>query len=310
MFSIRLRAYPGLSSVSRLVALIASIGLCLTCGFAGAQTAEQQRPEVIKLPLTIDGSVRQVVTHLYKPQGPGPFPLVIFSHGRAPHQADRDKLQYPVLVGHANYWLRKGVAVVAPIRPGYGETGGADRENSFTRWKDGTCLANPDFSKVGRSASDVVVAIHGWSLQQPWVRKDRILLEGQSVGGLTTVAASTLNLPGVIAAVNFSGGSGGAPDVSPTRSCKPENLTKTYAEFGRQVRVPGLWFYAENDQYWGAEAPREWYRAFKAAGSSDTDFIQTGPLPDHDGHALLNYGGRLWSVPLDAFVKKVGFVAR
>lgn len=301
-----------LPDLSRARALFLLLWMACTflsaSGLAMAQQAELQRPDVRTLALTIDGSVRQVITHVYKPAGEGPFPLVIFSHGRAPKQADRDKLQYPVLVGHANYWLRKGVAVVAAVRPGYGETGGADRENSFAKWSGSTCTTNPDFMRVGAAGRDVVVALHAWSTQQAWVRKDRILLEGQSVGGLTTVAASVLNLPGVIADVNFAGGSGGYPDGSPGKSCRPENLTKTYGEFGRLVKVPSLWLYAENDQFWGAEAPRQWHAAF-SAGGSDTTFIQTGPVPDHDGHSLLTYGGRMWSVPLDAFVKKVGLLA-
>ena len=268
---------------------------------------QPQQPQVMTLPLTIDGTVHQVVTHVYKPSGTGPFPLVIFSHGRAPLQADRDKLQYPVLIGHANYWLRKGVAVVAPVRPGYGETGGADRENSLTRWSGSICISDPDFTQVGRNASAVVAAVHGWAVQQPWVRTDRILLAGQSVGGLTAIAASALNLPGVLASVNFAGGAGGNPAASPGSSCKPENLTRTYAAYGKLVKIPSLWLYAENDQYWGADAPQRWYAAF-SAGGSDAALVQTGPLPEHDGHSLLAFGGRLWSVPLNAFVLKTGLL--
>ena len=279
----------------------------LLAGSVMAQPAVPQRPQVMILPLTIDGTVHQVVTHVYKPSGTGPFPLVIFSHGRAPLQADRDKLQYPVLIGHANYWLRKGVAVVAPVRPGYGETGGADRENSLTRWSGSTCTSDPDFTQVGRNASAVVVAVHGWAVQQSWVRTDRILLEGQSVGGLTAIAASALNLPGVLASVNFAGGAGGNPAASPGSSCKPENLTRTYASYGKLVKIPSLWLYAENDQYWGADAPQRWYAAF-SAGGSDAALVQTGPLPEHDGHSLLTFGGRLWSVPLNAFVLKTGLL--
>lgn len=266
-----------------------------------------QQPQVMTLPLTVDGTVHQVVTHVYKPSGNGPFPLVIFSHGRAPLQADRDKLQYPVLIGHANYWLRKGVAVVAPVRPGYGATGGADRENSLTRWSGSTCISDPDFTQVGRHASAVVAAVHGWAVGQPWVRTDRILLAGQSVGGLTAIAASALNLPGVLASVNFAGGAGGNPGASPGSSCKPENLTRTYAAYGKLVKIPSLWLYAENDQYWGADAPQRWYAAF-SAGGSDAALVQTGPLPEHDGHSLLAFGGRLWSVPLNAFVLKTGLL--
>ena len=267
-----------------------------------------QRPEVIKLQLLIDGSSRDVVTHLYKPNGAGPFPLVIYSHGRAGTPVERSKLQFPVPVGHANYWLRKGVAVVASVRPGYGETGGSDREDSFTRWTNGGCLGRADFTTAAVNARQVVAALHTWALEQPWVRKDRLLLEGQSVGGMTTVAAAALNLPGVVGAVNFAGGSGGYPSESPGKSCNPEVLLQTYQQFGPLVKVPNIWLYADNDQYWGAEAPRQWHAAFKAGGS-DTELIQTGPVEGRDGHTLINYGMSMWNDPLNAFVKKVGLLA-
>ena len=125
---------------------------------------------------------------------------------------------------------------------------------------------------------------------------------------MTTVATAALNLPGVVGSVNFAGGSGGNPGASPGESCKPQNLEQTYQAYGQQARAPSLWFYAENDQYWGAEAPRAWHRAYRAGGS-DSEGVFTGPLEGRDGHQLLNHGGRMWSVPLDAFVKKVGLTA-
>ena len=293
-------------------ALIASLVCYLAlAGSAVAQTAPaavQQQPEIIRLPLLIDGSQRELVTHLYRPEGPGPFPLVIFLHGRAGSVFERGQLQRPVLVGHANYWLRKGVAVVSSVRPGYGETGGADRESSFTHWSSSGCSGKADFTAAAVSARQVVLALHAWAGQQPWVRADRILLEGQSVGGMTSMATAALNLPGVVGVVNFSGGSGGYPNESPGKSCSPEMLTQTYREFGAQTKTPSLWLYAGNDLYWGADMPRQWFAAFKAGGS-DAQFVQTGPVNGHDGHQLLSYGGKMWSGPLNAFVQKVGLLA-
>ena len=316
-FHLQMENQIRLSSMTRLVAVLI---LCLSfVSFTGrvrAQPAEvasagvpppNQQPEVIKLQLAIDGSSREVVTHLYKPGGAGPFPLVIYSHGRAGTPVERSQLKFPVSVGHANYWLRKGVAVVAAVRPGYGETGGSDRENSFTRWSNGGCLGKANFTGTAVNARQVVVALHGWALEQPWVRKDRLLLEGQSVGGMTTVAAAALNLPGVVGAVNFAGGSGGYPSESPGKSCNADVLMQTYQEFGPLVKVPSIWLYAENDQYWGAEMPRQWHAAFKAGGS-DTELVQTGPVEGRDGHTLINFGGSMWSNPLNAFVKKVGLL--
>lgn len=280
----------------------------MVCGLAAAQSGDRVEPEVVTLPLVIAGQHTDVIAHIYRPQGPGPFPLVIHSHGRAGTQAERDQLKYPVPVGHGNYWLRKGVAVIAPVRPGYGQTGGADAENSGARWKGASCYTEPDFTHVGVSARRTVVATYEWALRQPWVRRDRILMQGQSVGGLTTVAVAALNLPGVVGTVNFAGGSGGYPEVSPGKSCKPERLTETYRAFGREARGPSLWLYAPNDLYWGPDMPRAWHEAY-AAGGSDTTLVVTGMLPNRDGHQLLLHGGRMWSVPLEAFIKKVGLLA-
>ena len=71
-----------------------------------------------------------MTTQVFLPEGKAPFPVVIFSHGRAPTAEGRANLKFPVLPGHVGYWQAKGFAVVAPIRPGYGATGGPDREAS------------------------------------------------------------------------------------------------------------------------------------------------------------------------------------
>ncbi len=287
-------------------ALLAAL---LATGPAGA-APPLPAPDTQVLPLAVDGRTVDVATQVFRPEGPGPFPLVIFSHGRSADPAVRAGLQYPVPLGHVAFWLRQGVAVVAPIRPGYGATGGADRENSGARWPaPGTaCTGLPDYATVARHAASTIRAVHGWSLQQPWVRHDRILLEGQSVGGMATIAAASERLPGVVGAVNFSGGAGGKPDTAPGHSCRPDVLTALYRQLGTQVRVPSLWLYAENDQYWGPDMPRRWFGAFREGGE-DAQFIAAPALEGADGHNLLRVGGRHWRDPLHAFTARVGLLA-
>lgn len=285
--------------------------LWLALGWALPAAAQQEarvEPQPVKLPLVMDGKPVEVAAHLYKPPGDGPFPLVIYSHGRSGNPAERARLEYPMAVGHGNYWLRRGFTVVAPVRVGYGATGGPDVEHPGTRWRGAVCDSDPDFTRAALNARRTVAAVHEWAVRQPWVRADRILLVGQSMGGMTAVAAGAANLPGVVGAVNFAGGAGGHPSVSPGRSCKPEALADTWRSFGREIKVPNLWLYAANDQYWGAETPKAWHDAFKEGGS-DTELVMTPALEGRDGHQLLLHGARLWSPPLDAFLRRIGLTA-
>ncbi|WKZ88089.1 dipeptidyl aminopeptidase [Ralstonia pickettii] len=243
---------------------------------------------------------------VYKPAGVGPFPTLIFSHGRSADRLDRANLKYPIPKGHVRYWLAKGIAVVAPIRVGYGATGGPDQEASGALFNaTGVCTSKPDFPHLVKVTRDITMTALAWTRMQPWVDKDRILLEGQSAGGFATIATVAAQPPGVIGYINFAGGAAGWPDGAPGHSCDQEQLREVIGELGKTTKIPGLWLYAKNDQYWGPDAPGNWYRAF-AAGGSPTEFIHAAELPGRDGHLLMYYGGKLWSVHVDRFVKALG----
>ncbi|MGB4116977.1 MAG: CocE/NonD family hydrolase [Polaromonas sp.] len=290
------------------------------CGFvaaaafaavAHAQTASTTDPVAELVKITVPGmgtfgSDAAMVTHVFKPAGAGPFPVLLFSHGRAGDAATRSKLTNPLALGHVRYWLNKGYAVVAPVRPGYGDTGGSDTESSGSTYSaTGECRGLPDPSRTAKAAVRSVSVALDWVRAQPWTAANKILLQGQSVGGLTTVAFCATSPPGVVGCINFAGGVGGNPDTAPARMCSPEVTTALMAEFGRTTKLPNIWLYAENDLYWGAEPPKQWHAAF-AQGANPTEFVQTTAVQP-DGHQLLLRGGRLWSEPLNAWLKRHGF---
>jgi len=249
------------------------------------------------------GSDINMVAQLYKPAGPGPFPVLIYSHGRAGNPAVRGRLKSPISGVQINYWLEKNFAVVAPIRVGYGATGGADFESNGG---GAGCRPRPDFTRPAGGASAGILATLAWVRKQPWADAQRMILEGQSVGGLGTVAAGATRPDGVLGYINFGGGAGGDPDRSPGHSCDPEQLTDLYSGFGKQTVMPNLWVYALNDQYWGRDMPVAWHDAF-AAGGSPTEFIHAAAVPDGDGHGLNHHARELWAPYVDAFLHARGF---
>jgi dienelactone hydrolase len=309
----------GLVGVALALSLLASgahaQGSVPSDASAASGNGAANQPEIVMIAVKgagLFGRDVDMVTLLYKPPGSGPFPVVVFSHGRAGDRAGRSKLTHPVSIGQVRYWTVHGFAVVAPIRPGYGATGGPDAENSGTVFSGASCVTKPDFRSTAAAGERATQAALEWLGKQSWADTNRVILVGQSVGGLVTIATAADRPHGVLAYVNFAGGAGGSPERSPGHSCAPEELTLLYAEFGKTTTTPNLWIYAQNDQYWGAQMPKAWHDAFasNASNASDatllTTFIEAPPVPDADGHGLSRHAQSLWAPYLDSFLSSLG----
>ena len=246
-------------------------------------------------------------TEVFLPLGTGPFPVLIFAHGRPSNRYDRSVLSDPVPFVHVKYWLKHGFAVVAPIRPGYGATGGLDREGS------GAAINND--LKQCHSAGDLVPFMQrgmaalrstlDWVKQQTWAKPKAIVLEGHGAGGFLVTALAAENPDGVVGFINFAGGAASFPESGISYSCADKQLTQIFSQAGQTMRAPSIWLYAENDGFWGPDAPKKWHAAFAKDLRVPSEFIFTGPLPNFDGHYLLNYGGVLWAESVNRFVERL-----
>ncbi len=282
-----------------------ALGLCLAA-FACASGAAEFTRDIVAIPIA-DAAVSRMVAGVFRPAGDGPFPVLVYSHGRAGTPLERSRTRVPDARGYVRYWLAKGFAVVAPIRPGYGETGGSDREDSGVRYDIfGNCWGRPEFMRSASAAAEAVQATLAWLRHEPWADARHVVLAGASMGGLASIASAATNPDGVIAYINFSGGTGGSGTRAPEQSCGSAQMQDVMAAYGRTTHVPSLWLYAENDRYWGAEWPRAWHHAYAAAGEP-TRFVMTPPVPDSDGHQLLARGARLWRPDVDRFLSELGF---
>lgn len=284
--------------------LLAGPATAQTAAPAAASAALDQdtREAVIRVPAKVQDAFGKdaagdLVVTTFRPRGPGPFPLVIISHGR-----DTDtRAQYPRqrYESAARYFVRKGLAVAVPLRLGYGELAAAgDPEDNMS-------CDNPRYGPAADAAAQQVLAVARHMQAQPDIDPARLLLVGQSVGGFTTVAATALRPAGLVAAINFAGGHGGNPKTRPGDPCKAYLIERTMATYGSTAVAPMLWVYTENDKFFNPKNSSAWHEAFvKAGGKAEFKLM---PAFGEDGHQLFARGADLWQPLVDAFLAQHGF---
>jgi dienelactone hydrolase len=232
---------------------------------------------------------------VYRPPGEGPFPLVVFNHGRAVEAKRAVQGRYRPEAA-ARYLVAKGFVVLVPNRIGYWETYGSfDPEYSACKSIEPMSLA----------ASDQVLAAVEFAKTLPYVNTSRWLVAGQSVGGVTTVATVGRAPPGLVGGINFSGGTGGNPDTKPGRPCNPYATTQYWGEIAKNAKVPMLWLYWENDKYWGPDNPKTWHKAW-VDGGGKAQFTGLAAVGE-DGHSGLGIDMDHWLPVVDAFLNQLGF---
>jgi dienelactone hydrolase len=224
-------------------------------------------------------------------------PYLVLNHGR-PSEADFVGMKRQRFPEISRYFVSLGFVVFVPTRVGYGESGGLDVEYS------GRC-DDRNFAPAFAAAADQTVAVLKTAMSLPYVSLSRGIVVGQSFGGMTSITLATREIPGLLGAVNFAGGSGGNPAERPEYPCSAPRLAALYREYGAASKVPTLWLYSENDRYWGAELPKKWFNGFVDAGAKGR-FIQLPPYRDN-GHGIFAGNPGSWKPAFEAFLHDIGF---
>jgi len=240
------------------------------------------------------GSPLMVAT-VFRPPGETPAPLVVLNHGSPVIVAERTSMERPRFSTISAFFVSRGYVVVAPLRPGYGRTGG--------RWLEayGTC-ARPDYVAAGlRTASDIMATID-YMITQPFVAPGRTVVVGQSAGGWGTLALSSLNPSGVPGMIDFAGGRGGGQSV-PGQVCEPDLLVKAAGMFGATARLPLLWITTANDSLFDPALVRRMVEAYNGAGGYAIHRA-LGSFA-HDGHSLAEHpaAAGIWEPNVSDFLK-------
>lgn len=294
---------PGRARARRAHGLV--LALALATGFtlpspAVARTVE----EVFDLPLQVDDAYGKPVARAIKvtvfrdDAASAPRPLLVLNHGRPGSATERAGFGRARFAEHARWFVAQGFVVALPTRIGYGVTGGEDLEDT------GGC-ANRRFAPGFEAAVQQTLAVLAAMRQRTDQVGPRALLVGQSFGGMTAVATAAQAPPGVVAAINFAGGSGGDPVARPGRPCSTAGMEQLAAQYGARSTLPTLWVYAENDKYFGPTHPREWAAAYRAAGGA-AEFVQF-PAAGDDGHRLFADFPAVWHPVVVDFLRRQGF---
>ena len=266
--------------------------------------AKDLHETIVELPVTVrlvSGKqlTGQIVLTYYKPAGDGPFPIAIVNHGRSGKKEERaatPRFRETLL---ARYFVRRGFAVFVPTRLGYGDSGiEMDPDAPL-----GQC-SDPDYRPGLKVMLAQTIATANFAKSLPWADGRRLIIAGQSYGGLAAVAASASDQLGALAAINFVGGAGGFWK-KPGQPCGPASIAATIAEAGKQAKVPMLWLYAENDGLWGGELPRKWHAAYVKAGGN-AQLLMLPPVPEN-GHYLARTAFQHWRPVADQFLEELGF---
>jgi CubicO group peptidase (beta-lactamase class C family) len=255
--------------------------------------------EAIRLPVTIAGvrgrSVNQPIdVTIFRDDDVRRAPFLILNHGRSGDAANRNEVKAAQYAADARYFVSKGFAVFFPVRVGYGAMGGPDVEDS------GPCN-NKNYPPGFEAAAVQTIRLIEYAKTLPYIDPANGLVVGQSYGGTTAVAVAARNLPGVRGAINFAGGGGGGPETHPRAPCQADRMTELFASYGQTARTPMLWFYSENDQYWGKDIPRLWYKAFIDHGGSGR-FIQL-PTYKSNGHPIFTGDPAAWEPAFEEFLR-------
>ncbi|MGH8809503.1 MAG: dienelactone hydrolase family protein, partial [Noviherbaspirillum sp.] len=187
-------------------------------------------------------------------------------------------------------FVKRGYAVVIPMRKGFSRSTGD--------YADPGC----DMTAHGQLQADDLQSTLEYLRTQSWADSERVLVAGQSYGGLTAMALGTRQLPGVKGLINFAGGlkmHGGA--------CRWEqSLVDAFADYGAKTTLPSIWFYGENDKHFNPELAVRLHQGYVQAGGRAKLVAYGAFKKDAHGMSGSRDGVRIWWPETEKFLAGLG----
>ncbi len=239
------------------------------------------RPQVAFVPVILEGQSVRFKMYIYRDMGPGPLPTLVFNHGSTGNGQDPSLFMQPIDNPEvAHFFVERGWAVVMLARRGrdgseglYDEGFGEERALGYTG-EPSRAIAGAD-----RALRDIEAAMEA-ILDMPFVDHERVVIGGQSRGGILSVAYARRRPEQVKGVLNFVGGWLGHP-YHPTAA----TVNQTLFNRGSAYPHPMLWLYGDHDPFYPLAHSHENFESFKRAGGQGT-FHEFVLARGESGHRL------------------------
>jgi carboxymethylenebutenolidase len=227
---------------------------------------------------------------LYKPQGAGPFPAIIYNHGSAIDSSTASDALGPLFAS-------RGWVFFMPHRRGQGLSASA---GPYIRDEIAESFKNGGISAAARTMIQLLETDHlsdqlaalAWLRKANFVRPGGIAVAGNSFGGIEAILGAEQG--SYCAAIDLSGG-------AESWAQAPE-LQVMMTDTVRKARSPILFLQAEND--YDLSPTRVLSAAMKNAGKPYEVKIYPafGKSPE-EGHSFAYLGGSVWAGDVFRFLE-------
>jgi dienelactone hydrolase len=203
------------------------LGVCLCLVAAAAQS--QSRADSAYAEVFYPSGTLRIHAYLYKPNGDGPFPVVIYNHGARSGRPRRSEPNEYI----GRLLTRAGYVVLIPERRGYGDSDGPTLPEEI-----GNDLGQRFVARVEAETDDVFAAVD-YLRTLPFADTKRIGIMGYSLGGIVTMFAISRSTMFAVA-INQAGAAG-AWDIS-------AQMRSALIAAAEKATTPALLLVAQNDR--------------------------------------------------------------
>ena len=235
-----------------------------------------------------DGKEILLEVVIYKPKKEGPSPTLIFNHGSTDGNLSYAKVTYTAKA-LAKFFTDQGWLVPFPQRRGRGKSGGVYDEGY-------SCSTERALAGFERALQDLDTAVK-YLTARPDVNKEKMLLGGQSRGGILSIVYAGTRTHPFKGVINFVGGW-----VS-DRCVNAASINTASFRRGAGFRNQTLWLYGKADKFYSIQHSRKNFEAFIAEGGKGM-FIEYAVPNSQNGHAVL-YHPSLWEKTITSFLENL-----